>query len=126
MILSANSRGGTEKRIAEYTAGIVFLGTPHSGCDSSKWGSLIVKSGKFLGLDGEDRILHDLKKDSEPLKQVVYDFTEWLFNNSVPTVCFYEQYVTDYGRRVGGCFSWKEMVCTINFILKCQRLTVLD
>ena len=68
MIISANSRGDTEKRIAEYTAGIVFLGTPHRGSAS---GGLIVHSGKVLGLDGEDRILGDLKKVSEPLKRVV-------------------------------------------------------
>jgi hypothetical protein len=71
MIISASSRRGTEKDIPKYTVGIVFLGTPHRGSASSSWGSLIVQSGKVLGLDGEDRILNDLKKDSEPLQQVV-------------------------------------------------------
>ena len=115
MIISASSRGGTVKDIPKYTAGIVFLGTPHRGSASSNWGSLIVQSGKVLRLDGEDRILNDLKKDSETLKQVVRDFTRWLFDNSVPTVCFYEQHVTDYGSKAGGLFTWKEMVCTSTF-----------
>jgi hypothetical protein len=115
MIISASSRGGTEKDIPKYTVGIVFLGTPHRGSASSSWGSLIVQSGKVLGLDGEDRILNDLKKDSEPLEQVVGDFTRWLFDNSVTTVCFYEQYLTDYGSKIGGLFPWKEMVCTSTF-----------
>ena len=57
MIISASSRGGTEKHIPKHTVGIVFLGTPHRGSASSNWGSLIVQSGKALGLDGEDRIL---------------------------------------------------------------------
>jgi hypothetical protein len=113
MILSANSRGYKEKSIAEKTAGIIFLGTPHRGSASSNWGRLIVQSGKILKLDGEDRILNDLKIYSEPLKQVVREFTKWLFDNSVPTVCFYEQYTTDYGSKVGGLCTWKEMVCKI-------------
>ena len=54
MIISASSRRGTEKDIPKYTVGIVFLGTPHRGSASSSWGSLIVQSGKVLGLDGED------------------------------------------------------------------------
>jgi hypothetical protein len=122
MIISASSRRGTEKDIPKHTAGIVFLGTPHRGSASSNWGSLIVQSGKVLGLDGEDRILNDLKRDSEPLKQVVREFTRWLFDNSVPTVCFYEQYVTDYGSKAGGLFRWKEMVCTIQILLGCRFL----
>jgi len=43
----------------------------------------------------------------------------------VPTVCFYEQHVTDYGSKAGGLFTWKEMVCTIQILLGCLRLTVL-
>ncbi|KAN0072061.1 hypothetical protein V8E54_009790 [Elaphomyces granulatus] len=86
MIINASSRKGTEKDIPKHTAGIIFLGTPHRGSASSNWGSLIVQSGKILGLDGEDRILNDLKRDSEPLKQVVREFTRWLFDNSVQTV----------------------------------------
>ena len=63
-------------------------------------------------MDGEDRILNDLKKDSETLEQVV---TRWLFENFVPTVCFYEQHVTDYGSKADGLFPWKEIVCTFTF-----------
>jgi hypothetical protein len=126
MIIIANSREGTEKDIAKYTAGIIFLGTPHRGSASSNWGRLIVRSGKALGLDGEDRILNDLEKDSETLKQVVRDFTKWLFDNSVPTVCFYEQYTTDYGSKLGNLCKWKEMVCAVNkFVLGCHGLTIL-
>jgi hypothetical protein len=125
MILSANSGGRIEKNIAENIAGVIFLGTPHRGSASSNWGRLIVHSGKFLKLDGEDRIVNDLKKDSEILKQVVRDFTKWLFDHSVPTVCFYEQYTTDYGSKVGGLCTWKEMVCTIDSIGMWRGLTVL-
>jgi protein SERAC1 len=126
MIINASSRRGIEKDIPKHIAGIVFLGTPHRGSASSNWGSLIVQSGKVLGLDGEDRILNDLKRDSETLKQVVREFTRWLFDNSVPTVCFYEQHMTDYGSKAGvPFFTWKEMVCTIQILLGCLGLTVL-
>jgi len=50
------------KEYAENIAGVIFLGTPHRGSASSNWGRLIVQSGKFLKLDGEDRIVNDLKR----------------------------------------------------------------
>jgi hypothetical protein len=108
MIVLANSREDASF-IAKATVGMVFLGTPHRGSECAKWGQLIAWSGKQLGLDTEDRILKDLQEDSEALKNVLHEFSLWLFRMSVPSICFYEQYPTDYGARVGG--EWKEMVC---------------
>ena len=90
------------------TVGIIFLGTPHRGTQASKWGELIAVSGKKLGFGSEDKILKDLCTDSEALTDLLYNFTLWLFRMSVPTVCFFEQHKTDYGKRLG--FMWKELV----------------
>src|SRR5271163_86422 len=97
--------------IAKDTAGVIFLGTPHRGSASAKWGHLIAFSGKQLGLTTEDGILSDLQEDSRALKGILEEFTLWLFRSSVPTVCFYEQYETDYGAKIGPFCKWKEMVC---------------
>jgi len=54
-----------------------------------------------LGFATEDRILKDLCEDSEALMDLLYTITLWLFWMSIPVVCFFEQYVTDYSARVG-------------------------
>jgi hypothetical protein len=108
MLVLANSRE-TASFVAKATVGVVFLGTPHRGSECAKWAQLIAWSGKQLGLTTEYKILTDLQKDSETLKNVLHEFSLWLFHMSVPTVCFYEQYKTDYGAKVGA--KWKEMVC---------------
>jgi hypothetical protein len=90
------------------TVGIIFLGTPHRGTAATKWGEMIAFSAKQLGWSTEDKILRDLREDSETLTDLLHEFTLWLFRMSVPTVCFFEQHETDYGKRFG--FKWKELV----------------
>lgn len=108
--------------VAKDTVGIVFLGTPHRGSASAEWGHMIAFSGKQLGLTTEDRILNDLREESGALKSVLDEFTMWLFSSSVPTVCFYEQYKTDYGAKIFGLWSWKQMVCMTQVALEGSAL----
>ncbi|RDW67573.1 hypothetical protein BP6252_08969 [Coleophoma cylindrospora] len=103
-----NSYPPQDRHLSFSTAGIIFLGTPHRGTKASKWGELIATSGKMLGYNTEDSILEDLREDSTALADVLHQFSLWLFRFSVPTVCFFEQYETDYGKRIG--LSWKHMV----------------
>jgi hypothetical protein len=112
-LVTANSRGGAFQHIATATVGVIFLGTPHRGTEASKWGQLIAFTGKQIGLSTEDRILKDLQEDSETLKDLLHEFTLWLFRMSVPTMCFFEQHETDYGKRFG--FSWKELVRILEY-----------
>jgi hypothetical protein len=79
--------------------GIIFLGTPHRGTQSSKWGQLIALSGKKLGFGSENKILKDLSEDSESLNDLLHNFTLWLSQMSVFVVCFFELYRIDYGKR---------------------------
>jgi hypothetical protein len=90
------------------TIGVIFLGTPHRGSPSSKWGEILVRCGRSLGLGSDDRILKDLHESSEALTDLLYPFTIWLFRMSVDVFCFYEQHETDYGERFG--VKWKELV----------------
>lgn len=100
-LVNADTHDGPFEDIAVSTVGIVFLGTPHRGTKSTKWGELIAFSGKALfGFETEDRILKDLREDSETLMDLLYTFTIWLFRMSIPVVCCFEQYVTDYGARL--------------------------
>lgn len=88
--------------------GVIFLGTPHRGSPSSKWGEILVRCGRTLGLKSDDRILKDLHESSEVLTDLLYPFTIWLFRMSVDVFCFYEQHETNYGERFGT--KWKELV----------------
>ena len=106
-MVSAGSSGGNFEYIALSTVGIIFLGTPHRGTPAAKWGAIIAKSAKALGLESEDSILEDLRDDTASLRDLLYEFTLWANRFSLKIVCFFEQYRTDYGTRIG--IPWKEL-----------------
>ena len=49
----------------------------------------------------EERILNDLQEQSGTLIDRLHDFSSWLFSESVPVVCYWEQLATDYSTRAG-------------------------
>jgi hypothetical protein len=81
-------------------------------------------SGKALGFGSVDNILKDLREDSETLTDLLYNFTLWLFRESVPAVCFFELHETDCGGRYG--FRWKNLVCNFQFYRFLARSDPLD
>ncbi|KFY45994.1 hypothetical protein V494_00659 [Pseudogymnoascus sp. VKM F-4513 (FW-928)] len=98
-IVSSISRS-EYKHIAESTVGVIFLGTPHRGSEAAKWGILIASvAGSFVST--EKRILDDLQEQSSTLIDRLHDFSRWLFSESVPVVCYWEQLATDYSARAG-------------------------
>lgn len=88
--------------------GVVFLGTPHRGTNAAKWGSIVAKTAKALGLKTENRILKVLEEDSESSRDLLYEFTLLANRASLTVLCFFEQHETDYGERFGA--TWKELV----------------
>ncbi|OBT53414.1 hypothetical protein VE04_05677 [Pseudogymnoascus sp. 24MN13] len=97
------------KCIAESTVGVIFLGTPHRGCEAAKWGVLIASLGGLLG-SAEKGILEGLQKQSGTLKDRLHDFSSWLFSESIPVVCYWEQLGTDYSTRLGPLGFLKPML----------------
>ncbi|KAJ5753768.1 uncharacterized protein N7511_007921 [Penicillium nucicola] len=98
-ILSAFRRPSYQD-IAESCAGVVFLGTPHRGSAAATWGAMIACLAP-AGLDSEIRILKDLEEHSGALTDRLHEFSCWLFSESVPVVCCFEQLKTDYSSRIG-------------------------
>ncbi|KAG7429088.1 Ankyrin repeat domain-containing protein 50 [Fusarium oxysporum f. sp. raphani] len=98
-IVSASRQSGYLE-IAESTVGVVFLGTPHRGSAAASWGVLITSLAPPQ-LTAENRILKDLEEQSSSLTDRLHDFSRWLFVESVPVVCFFEQLATDYSSRMG-------------------------
>lgn len=84
---SLNSNGSD---LAMLTAGIVFLGTPHRGSRAALWAHLLANISSALGLNAEPRILKDLEAFSETMKDLLYDFSQWIHRYQVPTWCFFE------------------------------------
>lgn len=88
---------------------MIFLGTPHRGSEAAKWGVLIAALGGLFG-STEKRILDDLQKQSGTLTDRLHDFSSWLFSESVPVVCYWEQLETDYSTRAGTLGFMKPML----------------
>ncbi|KAI9698517.1 MAG: hypothetical protein M1836_004098 [Candelina mexicana] len=107
-LVLANSDGSKYQHLIKVTAGVVFLGTPHRGSRSQSWGDLIAKSAAAVGFS-ERRLLKDLDMESDTLRDLVHYFTSIVGRHSIPVICFFELYETDFGRRlpgVGPALSW--------------------
>ena len=110
-MVSANSQGDSFHYLALSTVGVVFLGTPHRGSKAAKWGDIVAKTAKALGLGSEDSILKDIREDSEHSRDLLYEFTLWAKRASLTLICFFEQHKTDYAKRYGYGMTWKELRC---------------
>lgn len=109
-MVSASSQDDSFNYLALSTVGVVFLGTPHRGSKAAKWGEIVAKAAKVLGLGSEDSILKDIREDSGNSKDLLYDFTLWANRASLTIFCFFEQHQTDYAKRYVYGVTWKELV----------------
>ncbi|KAK2591217.1 hypothetical protein QQS21_011102 [Conoideocrella luteorostrata] len=106
-IVSASRLDSVNRHIAESTVGVVFLGTPHRGSRAATWAKWIAWLAS-CGADTEDRLLRALEERSDSLTDRLHNFSCWLFSESVPVLCCFEQLPTDYSSRIGivGEFVW--------------------
>jgi hypothetical protein len=117
--------------IARSTAGIVFLGTPHRGCGAANWGALIATLGQW-GIGSEPSILKSLENHSDALTDLLRDFSGWVWHESVPVTCCFENQATNYGVRIASPVPIATWVRTTPFmsttspdILGCGRVQCL-
>ncbi len=94
-IVSSTQDTSEYRSIAQSTAGVVFLGTPHRGSAAAARG-LLITTLAAPGAVTEDRILKELEVDSGSQADRLRDFSMWLFAESVPILCCYEVEKTDY------------------------------
>jgi len=119
-IVSASRTDSECIHIAGSTVGVVFLGTPHRGSAAATWGVLIASLAEWA-FTTEDKLLEALEEQSDSLKDRLHDFSHWLFSESVPVVCCFEQLVTDYSSRIGYAgkiLPFKELVRSLSTSLR--------
>lgn len=76
------------------------------------------------GLGSEPTILRSLENPSDRLTNLLDEFTKWLWIESVPVICYFENKVTNYVAKTGLPFNVPTLVCT-NPVHKQLRLTAL-
>jgi hypothetical protein len=79
------------RAIKTSTYGIIFMGTPHQGSDSSAWGMRLVDV-EFIFIHTNDSLLKNLGKDSEMLQNVLAYYAG--ISSDFVTKFAYETYAT--------------------------------
>ena len=74
--------------IRSNTRGIVFLGTPHYGTSSAKYGEVLARITKFLGRGSDTALVHDLREQSPVLLKLANKFSD--IYDDMKIYCFYE------------------------------------
>lgn len=83
--------------LPEYTAGFIALGSPFRGTEMQRVAGIV--ASMMVLVDSYIGIIRDLAYDNDYLRDKLDEFCRLKENTSIPKVCFFEQYKTDYGRR---------------------------
>ena len=81
--------------IYRYTAGVVFMGTPHRGTDKVQLADMLVLAAKVTWRKPNDELLNALRSNAGVLNQQRANFTTIMDGFSV--VCLYESQPTTIG-----------------------------
>jgi pimeloyl-ACP methyl ester carboxylesterase len=117
-VVKANSSSNMYRYIVELIGGVVFLGTPHRGSKSQKWGSILAHLAKLIEL-GETTLMADVDEKSTKIFDLVFEFMrvmirlDLVWNNAA--MCFCENLPTNYLRRVVRIGFEKQMSSMVRF-----------
>src|SRR3569833_969167 len=62
--------------IRETTRGIIFLGTPHNGSSSAKYGEILAGIARALERGSDTKLEHALRDDSPELMKLASNFSD--------------------------------------------------
>jgi hypothetical protein len=105
--LLVSNKAGADTRlrsVAEFTRGIVFMGTPHRGSDLASWGHNLAKHlSRFRSVNR--KLVKTLEVDSDILRAVEEDFQKMVLTpgylTKIKVFCFYEEIgMTGFGKIV--------------------------
>lgn len=95
-LLYAENRD-TSRELVQNTVGFISLGSPFRG---TKMQSMADFAAQIMVLTGSQRtIIRDLAFDNATLRDKLQEFCQLCKRLSMPTCCFFELYMTDYGKR---------------------------
>ena len=101
-VVQANS-SSEYRYLVDLLAGVILLGTPHTGSKSHKWGSILAHVANLADY-GETVLMDDVDERSMKIFDLICEFMEIMINTDLAktkaVVCFSENAPTNYLRRV--------------------------
>ena len=82
--------------VAQSTAGIVFLGTPHGGTSQAIDAIFLASLAAHMGNGVRSQLLEDIKPGSPMLDDLVHQFAHLARELPIDVFCFFEQHETDW------------------------------
>ena len=107
-VVQANSAGGRYEYLVKLLGGLVFLGTPHQGSKSQKWGSIMANLANLIDY-GESGLMNEVDEKSMKIFDLISNFKKIMISMDLAktaVVCFYENRPTNYLSRVMKTGKW--------------------
>ena len=73
----------------KYTAGVVFIGTPHRGSDQTGLAKIVSNVARLSLRQPNDKLLNNLRKESDVLENQRKSFVS--ISKELPVACFSEE-----------------------------------
>ena len=118
-LLLANLTSGRD--LVNQVAGVITLGTPHSGSASQPVASTIAQIAALMRLGENSKLIECTSKDSDILIDVVNEFSTMARTQCIPMCCFFEQHKSDIAKVVRPRWmSWWTRMVRFNLPAQCH------
>ena len=107
-VVQANSAGGRYEYLVRLIGGIIFLGTPHQGSKSQKWGLIMANLANLID-HGESGLMNEVNETSMKIFDMICEFQKIMISTDLAksaVICFYENRPTNYLQRVFKTGKW--------------------